>query len=95
MTKEINKIIIIVAVAAVCAGIGTGGYFYWKNLQKSKANNEIKSLDAAENTAAKITESATQGTLPSIGTNPLENKPNINPVDNANPFKNIKTNPFE
>jgi hypothetical protein len=33
--------------------------------------------------------------LPSTSTNPLDNKPNINPVDQTNPFKNIKTNPFE
>ena len=37
----------------------------------------------------------TKEVIPSINTNPLENKPNINPVDQTNPFKNIKTNPFE
>lgn len=26
---------------------------------------------------------------------PLENKPDINPVDQTNPYKNVKTNPFE
>ncbi|MDO8552652.1 MAG: hypothetical protein Q7S01_03955 [bacterium] len=26
---------------------------------------------------------------------PLENKPDINPADKANPFKSVKTNPFE
>ncbi|MDO8481708.1 MAG: hypothetical protein Q7S75_01325 [bacterium] len=26
---------------------------------------------------------------------PLENKPDLNPVDKANPFKGVKTNPFE
>lgn len=36
-----------------------------------------------------------EAVLPSVSTNPLENKPNINPVDQTNPFKNIKTNPFE
>jgi flagellar basal body-associated protein FliL len=34
-------------------------------------------------------------TVPSVSTNPLDNKPDINPVDQTNPFKNIKTNPFE
>ena len=33
--------------------------------------------------------------LPSVSTNPLDNKPDINPADQTNPFKNIKTNPFE
>lgn len=28
-------------------------------------------------------------------TNPLEGKPELNPVDKTNPFTNIKTNPFE
>lgn len=44
--------------------------------------------------AEKIIENATKGALPSINTNPLENKPDINPADKANPFTNIKTNPF-
>ena len=26
---------------------------------------------------------------------PLENKPDLNPVSKTNPFKDIKTNPFE
>ena len=26
---------------------------------------------------------------------PLENKPDLNPVDQTNPFKGVKTNPFE
>lgn len=40
-------------------------------------------------------ETANEGVIPSTSTNPLNNKPNINPVDQTNPFKNIKTNPFE
>ena len=32
--------------------------------------------------------------IPLVSTNPLDNKPNINPVDQANPFANIKINPF-
>lgn len=35
------------------------------------------------------------GVVNSVNTNPLDNKPNINPVDQTNPYKNIKTNPFE
>lgn len=33
--------------------------------------------------------------IPSVSTNPLDNKPNVNPIDQTNPFNNIKTNPFE
>lgn len=38
-----------------------------------------------------------QGVLPSLGdsTNPMKNKPDINPMDASNPFRSIKTNPFE
>ncbi|MDO8561268.1 MAG: hypothetical protein Q7S05_00370 [bacterium] len=32
----------------------------------------------------------------SYGTdNPLENKPDLNPADKTNPFKTLKTNPFD
>ncbi len=41
------------------------------------------------------TETPNEEVVPSVSTNPLDNKPNINPVDQTNPFKNIKTNPFE
>jgi len=41
------------------------------------------------------TDTTYEGTVSSTSTNPLDNKPNINPVDQTNPFKNIKTNPFE
>ncbi len=36
------------------------------------------------------------GALPEIDplSNPLEEMPDVNPVDAANPFKGIKTNPF-
>ncbi len=37
-----------------------------------------------------------QAPAPSYGTEaPLENKPDVNPVDKTNPFKDVKTNPFE
>ena len=42
-----------------------------------------------------VTETPKEEVLQSVSTNPLDNKPNINPVDQTNPFKNIKTNPFE
>lgn len=31
----------------------------------------------------------------STSTNPMSNKPDINPADKSNPFSSIKTNPFE
>ncbi|MFH1608645.1 MAG: hypothetical protein ABH951_01340 [Patescibacteria group bacterium] len=88
-----KKSILIFNIVVVIIGLGIGGYFYWeKNI---KVSSEIKAIEDAEKSAQKITDSATQGVLPGINTNPLENKPEINPVDKTNPFKDIKTNPFE
>lgn len=84
-----KKIAIIVAAAVVLLLAGLGIYLQ---------NKSGKSSETAEEAAAPaevLTESATKGTLPSLETNPLENKPDLNPVDTANPFKNIKTNPFK
>lgn len=74
-----KKTLVIIIIAVILIALGIG-YFYW--------NKKIKTE------AEKIIESATKGVLPSINTNPLENKPDINPADKANPFTNIKTNPF-
>lgn len=89
MNKKIITIIVVTAVLMIIAGLL--GYLYWTNLKKS-SNAEI--LKNTANTAEEITNSATKGVLPSLETNPLENKPDINPADNSNPIKNIKTNPF-
>ena len=88
-TPKKETLIIIAAVLLV--GLIVGGYFLWKN----PISSENKALENAGEAAEKITESATKGVLPSIGANPLENKPDVNPADKANPFKNIITNPFK
>jgi len=96
MIKNINKKTIIVIISVVLLiGLGVGGYFYWNNLEKSKTKVETKAPEEAKSATETITESATQGVLPSIGANPLESKPDVNPADKANPFKDIKTNPFK
>ncbi len=85
-----KEILMIVAVVLII-GLAIGGYFLWKNSTSSE-NNALENVgDAAD----KITESATKGVLPSIVANPLESKPDVNPADKANPFKNIITNPFK
>ncbi len=86
-----KKYIIVVSVLLILV-LAVGGYFYWKSKQ---ATPEQKAIQGAEEAAQKITDSASQGVLPSISTNPLENKPDVNPVDKTNPFNNVKTNPFE
>ncbi len=96
MPKKIIVAIIIAVAVILLAGLAVGGYYGWKIWKGgSSLSSEIKILEEIGNAAEKITESALKGVLPSIQTNPLENKPDLNPADKANPFKNIKTNPFE
>lgn len=89
-----KKETLIMIVAVLLIGLAVGGYFLWNNWKKS-SSSEKTVLQKVGEAANKITESATKGVLPSIGANPLENKPDVNPADKANPFKNIITNPFE
>ena len=88
-----KKSILTLIVVVIIIGLGIGGYFYWKKY--IKVSSEIKAVENAGESAQKITDSATQGVLPEINANPLENKPEVNPVDKTNPFKDLKTNPFE
>jgi len=54
-------------------------------------------LDSSSQRAEDVSKIVNQGVLPSLGesTNPMKNKPDINPVDASNPFRSIKTNPFQ
>ena len=49
----------------------------------------------SKNKNTSVLDAAMQGVLPSIGTNPLTNKPDINPTSRTNPFDSVKTNPFD
>jgi len=91
MSKNL-KIIIILAIIVILSLIG---FFVWNKFYKKSPAE--KTIEKAGETAEIITESATQGILPSLNTtaNPYENVSETNPVEKANPFKNIKTNPFE
>ncbi|MFZ2970216.1 MAG: hypothetical protein WA063_03655, partial [Minisyncoccia bacterium] len=62
MNKKTLTVIIIISLIAM---ISIGGYFYWS--KKSKPAG-LESLEKISDTADKITESATGGVLPSIGT---------------------------
>ena len=85
-----KKIIIGIAAVLIVAGLLLAGYFYWKKPVATNQGQTPASGDPIKNVA-------TQGVLPSINpeSNPLEKSPNVNPADNANPFKNAKTNPFQ
>lgn len=89
-----KKLLIIIIVVVLLIGLGIGGFFYWKGKKAKTGTTVTPALENAGDAAQKITDTATQGTLPSIGTNPLESKPDVNPADKANPYTNIKTNPF-
>lgn len=91
----VKKIIIAIVAVVLLIGLGVGGYLYWNNQKKSEEAPETNTLKKASEVADKITEEATKGTLPSMQTNPLENKPDVNPASQANPIKDIKTNPFD
>jgi len=90
-----KKIIIAIVAVVLLISLGVGGYLYWNNFKKSKEAPETNAIEKAGETANQITEEATKGVLPSIQTNPLENKPDVNPASQANPIKDIKTNPFD
>jgi len=91
MNKK-TTIIIITSILIIIV-LGAGGYLYLNSRKKSGAG--AKAPQKAGEAAEAILDSALKGVLPSLETNPLENKPDINPADKANPYKNIKTNPFE
>ncbi len=72
----------LIAIVSVVVLLILFGVSYWY-LQSKKSGVEVS------------IEKASEEILSLVSTNPLDNKPNINPADQANPFKNIKTNPFE
>jgi preprotein translocase subunit YajC len=88
-----KTILVITVVILIIIGLGTGIFLYLDRQKKIKP--VIKTIQKAGQPEEIITEGALKGVLPSIETNPLKNKPDINPADKANPFKNIKLNPFE
>ena len=90
-----KKIALIISIAVIClifAGLLIGVYFWWNDYKKAKTAGII---DGNKEASEKIMEGATKGTLPSISNNPLDSKPNLNPVEKTNPIKDIKINPFE
>lgn len=86
---RMKKYVIIVLVLLIL-GLAGGGYcWYWKSTKVSLKESVEK--DRVE----VIVKATNEEVLPLVSTNPLDNKPNINPIDQTNPFKDIKTNPFE
>lgn len=86
-----KKLLIAVAVVLLAAG-----YWYWQST-KEVLTPEQEVLQGAGDAAQAITDSATQGVLPSmdVQSNPLSDVPDVNPTAKTNPFSEMKTNPFE
>ena len=79
MKKEVIIIVIVLVLFLIIIG-----YLFLKSRTSSRSAEEMSQI-------------INQGVLPSLGesTNPMKNKPDVNPVDASNPFRSIKTNPFE
>jgi flagellar basal body-associated protein FliL len=86
-----KKMIFIIIAVVLLIILSMAGYFYWINSKKSETKNVLENIS---NVAEDITDSATKGVVPSLQNNPLQDNPDINPASNANPIKDIKTNPF-
>lgn len=80
-----KKIFVIIVVVVVVGVLGYGFLKGW--FTKSGTEGE----------GSRTGDLPDVGGLPAIETppNPLENVPDINPVEKTNPFTDIKTNPFE
>lgn len=86
-----NLTVILTGVAVL--GLIVLGYFLWS--KPKPAPLETSGGERANESARKALESATNVTLPEIKPiNPLEKLPDINPVEKANPFKDLYKNPF-
>ena len=90
-----NKVLLVIILTIIVLVVA--GYLAWR-LSSEKTPEE-----ALEKT---LKSAATGGVLPEMSgtTNPLEEAnlpdvnpkvPETNPFDRTNPFKNLKTNPFE
>ena len=73
--------VLILAVLAIA------GFFWWQTVRQSAETPSGLGSELYQKTANPAE------TLPAV--DPLGNKPEVNPLSEANPFSNIKTNPFE
>lgn len=78
-----NKKEIIISFSVLVLAIVIVGYLLLRSKTPPQSAEDINRI-------------VNQGVLPSLGeTNPMKNKPDVNPVDASNPFRSIKTNPFQ
>lgn len=78
-----TKGIVVIVVFLILIGV-VFGYLLLRQGAPQKADEDLSQV-INEETPPALGESA----------NPLKNKPDINPVNASNPFRQIKTNPFK
>ncbi len=81
-----NKLLVVVIIAFAVLIIGGCFYFMQKGPGKELPTTTTLSPEV-------LIQKSIEGFNPL--TNPLEDKPNLNPVEKANPMKDLKLNPFE
>ena len=81
---KLYLVILVVAIAAIL------GFLQWQKYRIAKTPAE-KPAGIGSDLYQKSGNPADN--LPAV--NPLDNKPDVNPLSEANPFSNIKTNPFK
>ncbi|MDE1970267.1 MAG: hypothetical protein KGI50_01690 [Patescibacteria group bacterium] len=88
-TKHNNIFLVFIAIIVFIVG----GFIFWKY----KSNKKLTPPPASSGLEQTVASSVTQGVLPSLNNSltPLQNQPNLNPIQTANPFTTIKTNPFK
>lgn len=86
--KNIPIIVCIIVVAVI------GVYFAWRF--SVKKTPEKSTADLSPVISPTPTSLLLVGELPEINplSNPLEKLPETNPIEQTNPFSNLKTNPF-
>lgn len=89
-------VLIIVSVVILVALLFFGLQYFDKSREKSALTPEEQTIEDLSDDLDTIKSAATQAVLPDIktDTNPLESKPDINPTNKINLFKDLKTNPF-
>ncbi|KKU85826.1 MAG: hypothetical protein UY15_C0021G0022 [Parcubacteria group bacterium GW2011_GWA2_47_9] len=96
--KQEKIVIIILAAVVVAAAAAYGAWrFFGSKAQWAPQGQEEKTQAPSPQEGTQGEATSTYGTLPEIESvaNPLENLPDLNPVERANPFNDIYTNPFE
>ena len=94
-----NKKLIAGISVLLILGLTGGGYVWWlKSHQKQAPAVAAQAVTDIQNTVDSVNQRAVQdlyGNEGAAGAEPAADIPDVNPYRNANPFSDVKTNPFE